>query len=81
MGKKNREKRRMKEYIVSIADDDSDFDAMFIGGIRKVYPELIRCKDCKYHHYDHDIPYCSIKDYGYGWKDEDFCSRAERKEE
>ena len=47
-------------------------------------PEVIRCKNCKYHRYEHDktgdIPYCSRADYGYGWKDKDFCSRAERKD-
>ena len=43
-------------------------------------PEIIRCKDCKHHHYDSkDIPYCDRIDYGYGWKDDDFCSRAERR--
>lgn len=41
--------------------------------------EVIRCKYCKYHHYDNGIPYCSNIDYGYGWKDEDFCSKAERR--
>ena len=44
-------------------------------------PEVVRCKDCKHHHYDsEDIPYCNRIDYGYGWKDYDFCSRAERRE-
>lgn len=43
-------------------------------------PEIIRCKDCKHHHYEsEDIPYCDRIDYGYGWKDYDFCSRAERR--
>lgn len=42
---------------------------------------LIRCKDCKHHHYEKDIPYCDRIDYGYGWKEHDFCSRAERREE
>lgn len=45
------------------------------------YVKVIRCKDCKHHHYDsHGSPYCDRKDYGYGWKDDDFCSRSERKE-
>ena len=43
-------------------------------------PEIVRCKNCKHHHYDSkDIPYCDRIDYGYGWKDDDFCSRAERR--
>ena len=41
---------------------------------------LIRCQDCKHHHYDsEDIPYCDRIDYGYGWEEDDFCSRAERR--
>ena len=43
-------------------------------------PEIIRCKDCKHHHYEgEDIPYCDRIDYGYGWKDNDYCSMAERR--
>ena len=42
-------------------------------------PEIVRCKDCKHHHYEGDIPYCDRIDYGYGWKDNDYCSRAERR--
>ena len=42
---------------------------------------LIRCKDCRhYRHYDEQYGYC-MKDGCYGWYDDDFCSRAERKEE
>lgn len=45
-------------------------------------PEIIYCRECKHHHYDNqDIPYCDRIDYGYGWKDNDFCSRAERRAE
>ena len=46
----------------------------------KKQPEIVRCKDCIYHHYDNDhIPYCERIDYGYGWKDDDFCSRGKRR--
>jgi len=44
--------------------------------------QVIRCKDCIHYlvkgeeHYCHRCGY-----YGYGWKDDDFCSMAERKEE
>ena len=45
-------------------------------------PEIIHCRDCKHHHYESKgIPYCDRIDYGYGWKDDDFCSRAERRTE
>lgn len=41
--------------------------------------ELIRCKDCKYYRLDCDgISYCS-RIAMYGWKDDDYCSRAERR--
>ena len=41
--------------------------------------EIVRCKDCIHHHYQDGIPYC---DQSYwGWKDDDYCSRGERKEE
>ena len=44
-------------------------------------PEIIHCRDCKWHRFDKDnIPYCYNIDYGYGWKDDDFCSRAERRD-
>lgn len=39
---------------------------------------VVRCKDCKHHHYQNGIPYCDK--YYWGWKDDDFCSDGERKE-
>lgn len=46
----------------------------------KEKPEIVRCKECIYHHYTNDrIPYCELIDYGYGWKDNDFCSRGKRR--
>jgi hypothetical protein len=43
-------------------------------------PEIIHCRDCKHHHYESKgIPYCDRIDYGYGWKEDDFCSRGERR--
>lgn len=44
----------------------------------------VRCKDCKHHryekHFDKRIPYCDRINYGYGWQDDDFCSRGEPKD-
>jgi hypothetical protein len=57
------------EQIVNRLRDDPEAD----------WVEIIRCKDCKHHRYDRDIPYCDRIDYGYEWKDDDFCSRAERR--
>ena len=41
---------------------------------------VIRCKDCKHHGHKGGIPYCSKQDYGYGWEDNDFCSKGDRKD-
>ena len=43
-------------------------------------PEVIHCRECRHHHYESkDIPYCDRIDYGYGWKDNDFCSKGKRR--
>jgi len=68
----------MKEYIVK--DMTGEFED-------KDYPELIRCKDCKYyrdgdcwHEWDNDgqIYYQSVINEP---NPDDYCSRAERREE
>lgn len=52
-----------------------------IDRLPSMEPEVIHCKDCAYHKYEQGsaTPYCSMMDYGYGWQDDDFCSRAKRK--
>lgn len=40
--------------------------------------ELIQCKDCKFHRYQDGIPYC-IQNRSWGWDNDDYCSRAERR--
>lgn len=40
---------------------------------------VVRCKDCVNHRYEDGVPYCMAIDYGYGWKDNDFCSHGERR--
>ena len=43
---------------------------------------VIRCKDCIHYLAKGEERYCHrCGYYGYGWKEDDFCSRAERKEE
>lgn len=65
----------------------SSYDLKVISEYLKRYfgfaqPEIIRCRECKWHRFDKDnIPYCYNIDYGYGWKDDEFCSRAERRED
>ena len=67
----------MKEWVcreISTTTRDAE------NGILMMETELIRCKDCKHHHYENNrIPYCNLIDYGYGWEDNDVCSRAERR--
>ena len=41
---------------------------------------LIRCKNCKHHGEQYGNGYC-MKDGCYGWYEEDYCSRAERRGE
>lgn len=60
-----------KEYIVKVTDDGECVTAR----------ELIRCKDCMYHE-DKEI-----SEYGLccligcvGWEDNDYCSKADRKD-
>ena len=59
---------------------ESELDKAFFMAIEALSAEIVLCKDCKHHHYSVDnIPYCDWQDYGYGWKDDDFCSWGERK--
>ena len=82
----------MKEYIVSVQDDERDFEELFIAHIRK-QTELIRCKDCKYYeaaelNYDGTPDKrCKPSICANGWyeyaveRDPNwFCADAERKE-
>ena len=75
-------KHYMNGYYIS--DDGKVFDVSrknVVGKavqISSIQFKIIRCKDCKHHRYDADgIPYCINADYGYGWRDDDYCSKAE----
>lgn len=79
----------MREYIC-IYDED---EMQFIPSPYADTEELIRCKDCKYQEkYFHEdrrrkdggyyIYWCELaEEYSHVCLDDDFCSRAERKEE
>jgi ribosomal protein L37E len=67
-----------KHYVPYVRYDDMVY---VIKSLPSAQPEVIHCRECGHHHYEKDIPYCDRIDYGYGWKDNDFCSRAERREE
>ena len=61
------------EMIVDYVVVGEDFQYSDNHGI------LTRCRDCKHHHYENgNIPYCDRIDYGYGFNDDDYCSKAER---
>ncbi len=73
-----------KEFIIEAIADDKDYG--FVGEMIWQLPmwnllmerkgELVRCKDCK--HFDGDT-WCFL--FEHGIQENDFCSRAERKEE
>ena len=77
----------MTEYIVQIEDSEKNMSERFVGQLRS-YPELIRCKDCKW--------YISYQPYSDGYERmrcenmcglygdvsrNAYCSEAERKTE
>jgi hypothetical protein len=65
-----------EEYIIPINETAKDYDEMFVGIIRR-QPVLIRCKDCKY--YRDDVGVCIGFGDGHYVMEEDFCSKAERR--
>lgn len=77
------------EYIIPIGEEAKEFDEIFIGVLRK-HEELIRCKDCKfskayYHGPESNLGMftyrCTQGLYGMTVFEDNYCSRAERKEE
>ena len=73
----------MTEYIVQIEDSEKNMSERFVGQLRS-YPELIRCKDCKYSvdEYDDGECYCNYKkDLRYIKDWDHYCSRAERRKD
>ncbi len=68
----------MKEYIVSVDDDDMDYEEVFIGYIKR-QKELIRCKDCRHWTCDDDESYCDELGI-FGTNMNSYCSYAKRKE-
>ena len=74
----------MPEYIIEIEEDESDESEIFIGWIRRHSKQLIRCKDCKSSS-PNQVYGCRINsfadDIDKRMYADDFCSRAERKEE
>lgn len=81
----------MKEYIVPVEEDEADFEEVFIAYIRK-QTELILCKDCIHNVANRETDPNDITDYSGtdivcdyfmtdGLDPDDYCSKAERKEE
>ena len=68
------------EWIVSLDDDLKDGDELFAGNVRDG-EQLIRCKDCKYLRLTGMIWRCQNRSVMMLCEMDDFCSRAERKEE
>ena len=80
-----------RQAIVNKCGDwyvEEGIESGFIGSVNQMldmFPAadvvpVVRFKDCVHHHYESaSISYCDNIDYGYGWKDDDFCSHGERK--
>ena len=78
------------EWIISLDDDLKDYDELFVGNVRDG-DRLIRCKDCKWlgvanlkdkYGQPNPVPCCRGNgNIRIGIKPDDYCSRAERKEE
>ncbi len=68
------------EYITPVDKELTDEDETFIGVIRS-YPELIRCRECKYFrifyhggtHFSYECALLYLADP----RENDYCSRAE----
>ena len=79
------------------AADSTDYTGLAIEDVKRVtdevikalkrlpsaQPEIIYCRDCKYYcHEDYGLPYCNRITTGFYAIDlDDFCSKAERKED
>lgn len=73
----------MKEFIV-----ETDLDLSCVteftgaGGVSfKPHGELIRCRDCRWYAYQYDGYHSECDLFKMCFDQDDFCSRAERKEE
>lgn len=66
-------------YIVPVEDEERNLDTRFVGQIR-AFPELIRCKDCRWFYPSEkgDNGWCSFSVHGHPTADE-YCSSAERR--
>ena len=67
----------MKEYIVPIDNDSSNYDELFVGYIRENAQEIVRCGECMHNgSFDTDCPinwngkeYCNFGEW-YDYRDE-----------
>ena len=71
--------KTMAEYIYEIESDEANESEIFVGWIRNHSKELIRCKDCKWNRETAWVN-CPITEM-FGRTTDNYCSRAERKEE
>lgn len=77
------------ETALNMAIEALQADAVSLVGTMKYltkphnYCEVVRCKDCRHRFYDkyNDCFMCEKHEYGESFKDDDFCSWGERREE
>ena len=68
----------MKEYICREIPKDDKRSIFFHT---ETVGDLIRCKDCKHWYQDFDGKCIASTPYGTDTDEDDFCSRAERRED
>ena len=66
------EQKLTKEYEQSVIEAVNEILNI---ARRTEQPEIVRCKDCK--HFEREMLYCD--DLGFMCREDDFCSRAERR--
>lgn len=55
----------MKEYIVPIDDDSSNYDEMFVGHIREYGIEIVRCGECRFKPIEEEYTHKIRDKYGF----------------
>jgi len=68
------------EWIISLDDDLKDHDELFVGNVRDG-DRLTRCRDCKSLRFTGTVWKCQNRLVMMLCEPNDYCSRAERKEE
>lgn len=69
----------MKEYIVPIDNDSSNYDELFVGYIRENAQEIVRCGECWKRNKEDYCPLVSDSCYPPNLPDDWFCADGKRR--